>query len=157
MSYSMRLLSYIAFSLILIGLSACGNTYSEKDKQDFDQKIQKFIAKGTDQYEKSESGLYYLIENEGTGEFIKFKDVVSFRYEGKFLSGEPFDNRHRTKPLTFEVSQLIEGWKEAFMYLKAGGKAKIIVPPHLGYGDHPLDDIPPHSILFFTIEIVEVK
>ena len=155
----MRLFSILTCISITFALNSCGKTYTEADKQEFDQEIQKFISKGNDTYEKSESGLYYLIENEGEaeGEYIKYTDLVSFKYEGKFLSGEPFDNRHRTKPLTFEVSQLIEGWKEAFMYLKKGGKAKIIVPPHLGYGDHQLDDIPANSILFFNIEIVDVN
>lgn len=152
-------MKFIAFASLLIfvfGFSAC-NTYTEQDKDNFDKKIQEFVAKGTDKYEKSESGLYYSIENEGEGDYIKFTDMVSFKYEGKFLTGEPFDNRHRNTPLTFQVSQLIEGWKEAFLYLKKGGKAKIIVPPYLGYGDHQLEDIPANSILFFTIEVVDVN
>lgn len=147
------LLSLLLFS---VGFSAC-NTYSDEDKEGFDAKIQKFVAKSTDKYEKSESGMYYSIEKEGEGEYIKFTDQVSFKYEGKFLSGQAFDNRHRNTPLTFQVSQLIEGWKEAFLYLKKGGKAKIILPPYLAYGDHQLEDIPANSILFFTIEVVDVN
>lgn len=151
----MKIFSIASLFAILFVFSAC-NTYSEADKQNFDQQIQKFIAKGSDKYEKSESGLYYHIEKEGEGDYIKFTDRVTFKYEGKFLSGEPFDHRYRRTPITFEVPQLIEGWKEAFMYLKKGGKAKIILPPYLGYGDHQLDDIPANSILFFTVEIVDV-
>lgn len=152
----MKFIPFASLLCLLLGFSAC-NTYTEQDKDNFDQKIQKFVAKGTDKYEKSESGLYYAIEKEGEGDYIKYTDMVSFKYEGKFLSGEPFDNRHRNTPLTFQVSQLIEGWKEAFLYLKKGGKAKIIVPPYLGYGDHKLEDIPANSILFFTIEVVDVN
>ena len=150
--------SHALFSLLILalGFSSC-DTYSENQIQDFDKEIQNFISKGTDKYEKSESGLYYLIEEEGEGDYIKYTDVVSFKYEGKFLSGEPFDFRHRNTPLTFQVNKLIEGWKEAFMYLKKGGKAKILVPPYLGYGDHKLDDIPANSVLYFTIEIVDVE
>lgn len=141
---------------LLLALTAC-KTYSEEDKAGFDQRIEKFVAKSGIPYERSESGLYYFIEEEGEGEYIKFTDEVSFTYVGKLLSGEVFDSKHKRTALTFEVSKLIEGWKEAFAYLKKGGKAKLIIPPTLGYGDHDLPDIPPHSILVYDVEIVDVK
>jgi FKBP-type peptidyl-prolyl cis-trans isomerase FkpA len=148
-------MKYFTFAIITLFLVGC-KTYSEEDKSKFDQKIEKFIAKSDIKYERSESGLYYYIENVGDGEFIKFNDEVSFTYTGKLLSGKTFDGMHKRTPITFEVSKLIEGWKEAFMYLKKGGKAKLIIPPTLGYGDNNLPDIPPHSILVFDIEIIDV-
>ncbi|TXI84153.1 MAG: hypothetical protein E6Q37_08950 [Crocinitomicaceae bacterium] len=148
-------------TLFLIGLisllvASC-KTYSEEEVQGFDKAIQKFVMKSGLNYEKSESGLYYLIEKEGEGEFIKFTDEVSFRYVGKLLDGKTFDGRYKRTPLTFEVSKLIEGWKEGFMYLKKGGKAKLIIPPTLGYGENQLPEIPANSILYFEVEVVDVK
>lgn len=148
-------MKYFNFAVITLLFMGC-KTYSDEDKTKFDQQIEKFIAKDDYKYERSESGLYYSIENIGTGQYIKFNDEVSFTYTGKFLNGKTFDGMHKRTPITFEVSKLIEGWKEAFMYLKKGGKAKIIIPPTLGYGDNDLHDIPPHSILFFEIEIKDV-
>lgn len=142
--------------LISLLVTSC-KTYSEEEVQGFDKTIQKFVMKSGLNYEKSESGLYYLIEKEGEGEFIKFTDEVSFRYTGKLLSGKTFDGRYKRTPITFEVSKLIEGWKEGMMYLKKGGKAKLIVPPTLGYGDNQLPDIPANSILYFEIEVVDVR
>lgn len=142
--------------LISLLVTSC-KTYSEEEVQGFDKIIQKFVMKSGLNYEKSESGLYYLIEKEGEGEFIKFTDEVSFRYTGKLLSGKTFDGRYKRTPITFEVSKLIEGWKEGMMYLKKGGKAKLIVPPTLGYGDNQLPDIPANSILYFEIEVVDVR
>lgn len=142
--------------LISLLVTSC-KTYSEEEVQSFDKTIQKFVMRSGLNYEKSESGLYYLIEKEGEGEFIKFTDEVSFRYTGKLLSGKTFDGRYKRTPITFEVSKLIEGWKEGMMYLKKGGKAKLIVPPTLGYGDNQLPDIPANSILYFEIEIVDVR
>jgi FKBP-type peptidyl-prolyl cis-trans isomerase FkpA len=55
------------------------------------------------------------------------------------------------------MKDLIEGWKEGMMYLKPGGKIKLIVPPYLGYGDYKLEKVPPHSILYFEIEVIDVK
>lgn len=148
-----KILSLLA---ILLALTAC-KTYSEKDIAGFDSKIQKYVAKSGIPYKRSESRLYYYIEKEGEGEYIKYTDEVSFVYEGKLLNGDLFDASHKRKPFTMEVSKLIEGWKEAFAYLKNGGKAKLIIPPTLGYGDHDLKDIPPHSILLFDLEITDVK
>jgi FKBP-type peptidyl-prolyl cis-trans isomerase FkpA len=40
---------------------------------------------------------------------------------------------------------------------KNGAKVQIIVPPQLGYGNHELDKIPQNTILFYEIEIVDIK
>lgn len=75
-------MKYFTFAIITLFLVGC-KTYSEEDKTKFDQKIEKFIAKSEINFERSESGLYYHIENVGQGEFIKFNDEVSFTYTGK--------------------------------------------------------------------------
>ena len=89
------------------------------------------------------------------GDFIQLTDSVSFKYEGKLLSGEIFDKQ--TKPITFNVKDLIAGWKEIMLKLKPGAKVFLIVPPHLGYGTHDLDDIPESSSLVFNMEIIDVQ
>ena len=151
-----KIFSALSLLLIVSSLTAC-KTYSEEDKNGFDRKIKQFTQQSGDKYTRSESGMYYVIEKEGEGEFIKFTDVVSFTYTGKFLDGHTFDGRNSRKPVTYPVSDLIEGWKEIMFYLKKGGKAKVIIPPYLGYGDRSLDDIPPNSILFFEMEVTDVK
>lgn len=142
--------------LVLFLLFSC-KTYSEEDRSTFDQKIKKYLGKNYSKYTKSESGLYYLIQKEGEGANIKPTDEVEFVYEGKLLNGTIFDGEHKRNPVKFRVDQLIQGWQEAMLYLKQGGKVSLVVPPHLGYGDYELDDIPPHSILLFKIEVKAVN
>jgi FKBP-type peptidyl-prolyl cis-trans isomerase FkpA len=146
------------FSLVfgVVIMSSC-KTYSDNDKVSFDEKIKKFVKKSSVSYEKSESGLYYFIENEGQGEAIKLTDEVSFTYTGRLLNGNVFDSKFSKKPVTFKVKDLIMGWQEAMMYIKKGGKAKLIIPPQLGYGDYELNDIPKNSVLLYDIEIVSVN
>jgi FKBP-type peptidyl-prolyl cis-trans isomerase FkpA len=144
------------FLLVFLTFSSC-QTYSDSDKESFDQKIQKYIKNSKIKYQKSESGLYYFIENEGEGDFIKLTDEVSFTYEGKLLNGTIFDGQNKKKPVTFQVSKLIQAWQETMLYLKKGGKAKIISPPQLGYGDYDLEAIPKNSILIFELEVVDVE
>lgn len=144
------------FFCLLLALSSC-KTYSEEDKTSFDQKIKKYVANSGRKYEKSESGLYYAIEVPGTGDLIKYTDEVTFTYTGRLLSGQVFDQQFSRKPVTFRVSELIQGWQEAMLYLKKGGKAHLVVPPQLGYGNYELDHIPPNSVLLFDIEITDVR
>lgn len=152
---SFRLVTILLCLLTVI--SAC-KTYSDSDLNSFDKKIQAYVQKSKLPYKKTESGLYLFIEKEGEGEeYIKFTDRVTFAYEGRLLNGKVFDKQTKDNPVIFETRVLIEGWKEAFAYLKKGGKAKLVVPPQLGYGEENLEAIPQNSILLFDVEILEVE
>lgn len=150
----MKKLLFLVLSALLLG--AC-QTYSEDDHESFDDQIKSYLEKSPVKYRKSESGLYYFIEREGEGPFIKTTDRVSFTYEGKLLNGEVFDGQNKKKPITYPVKELIMGWQEAMLYLKKGGKIKLVVPPQLGYGDYDLDDIPPNSVLLFDLEVTDMN
>ncbi len=141
--------------VLLIGLvtSSCGK-YSEKEMKSFDDTIAKYIEKNKLEMTKSESGLYYKIHQEGEGEAIKPTAMISAIYTGKLLNGEVFDSQK--EPMELTLKNLIHGWREIAYYLKPGGKATIIVPPQLGYGQQKLGQIPESSILIFDIEIVDV-
>jgi FKBP-type peptidyl-prolyl cis-trans isomerase FkpA len=143
----------IFFSLLF--LFSCG-TYSESDKNSFDKKIKNFLSSKKEKYTKSESGLYYYIEEKGSGDAIKLTDKVSFMYEGRLLDGTVFDGQFKKRPTSYQVSALIQAWQEAMLYSKKGTKIHLVCPPQLGYGDYDLEAIPKNSILVFDMEIVEV-
>lgn len=145
------------FALIAAGLfavTAC-TTYSEEDKRGFDEEIKAYLKKEGIECTRASSGLYYKILEEGEGELIQYKDLVSFTYTGKLLNGTIVDEQK--EPVEFQVDQLIGAWKEIMLHLRPGGKAYLVAPPQLGYGDHDLNDIPPNSILVFELEVVAVK
>ncbi len=144
----------ISLLLLLFAVSSCG-TYSENDKKTFDTKIQNYIKKNNLEMEYSPSGLYYRIIEEGEGDPILYNDIVSFTYTGTLLDGKQFDKSEGA--VEFKVNQLIAAWKEIMCLLKPGGKAEIIAPPQLGYGDKDLEDIPQNSILHFKMEVKSVK
>lgn len=144
----------LSLLFVLIAITSC-KTYSEEDKKNFDQQIKDYLSKKGIECLRSDSGLYYKIIAPGEGENIRFQDVVSFSYKGTFLTGEVFDEEK--KPVEFAVKDLIGAWKEIMLELKPGAKAFLIAPPHLGYGDRKLDDIPANSILVYELEIHNVK
>ena len=148
----MKALIYLTLALLL---ASCGDTYSAEDKTNFDAQIEEYLTEKGIDCERSSSGLYYTILEEGEGRDIIYKDQVSFTYKGEFLDGKVFDER--TEPIEFQVRQLIGAWKEIMLEMKKGGKAFLVAPPHLGYGTHELEAIPPHSILVFNMEVTEVK
>lgn len=138
-----------------LALLAC-KTYSDDDKANFEAEIKSYIKENNiEGLSRSGSGLYYKIEQQGADRTIQYKDRVHFKYVGKLTNGKEFDNQ-LAEGQTFYVQELIPAWKEIMFELGEGGKAYIISPPHLGYGDHELEKIPQHSILIYEIEIVEV-
>lgn len=134
---------------------SCGS-YSEDEKSEFDVRIEKYLAAKKIKCTKSESGMYYKIIEEGEGDFIQFKDEVSFKYRGEFLDGTVFDEQ-KDSAVTANVTEQIAAWKELMLQLKKGSKAFMVVPPHLGYGPYEIPAIPSNSTLVFHLEIVDVK
>ena len=86
----------------------------------------------------TESGLKYIILKEGNGENPKSGQTVSVHYAGYLVSGLKFDSSYdRGEPIEFPLGQgkVIPGWDEGISLLKVGGKATLIIPPHLAYGE----------------------
>lgn len=142
----------LAFSAAL--LVGC-DSYSDEELEAFDTKIEKYLKRKNIQCEKSASGLYYKILEEGEGDFIQFTDKVMVTYKGSFMSGETFDEQ--TEPIELAVSEQINAWKEIMLQLKKGSKAYLVAPPQLGYGGYKIEKVPPNSILIFELEVVEVN
>ncbi len=109
--------------------------------------------------QRKESGLYYQIVEEGDlGEpHARWGDLVSIKYRGSFLDGKVFDQSKEGKPLKVKLHQVILGWQEAIPMLRKGGKGIFLIPSHLAYGEEGFGDkIPPHSVLKFEIELVDI-
>jgi peptidylprolyl isomerase len=107
------------------------------------------------------TGLGYVEIVEGTGARPKTGDTVSVHYTGWLKSGTKFDSSHdRGQPLEFPIGRgrVIKGWDEGVGMMKVGGKRKLIIPAHLGYGDRGAGGvIPPGATLIFEVELVGIK
>ena len=103
------------------------------------------------------SGLHYEVMRAGTGPSPEPADSVLVHYEGKLASGEVFDSSiARGEPAQFRLGQVITGWAEGLQLMKQGGKTRFTIPPDLGYGPGGTSNIPPHAVLIFEVELLEV-
>jgi len=111
--------------------------------------------------QKTASGLYYAVIQEGTGEQAVKGKTVAVHYSGKLTNGNEFDNSYRRgEPIEFKlgVGQVIPGWDEGIGLMKVGAKYTLIIPSELGYGKRGAGGvIPPNATLVFETELVSVK
>jgi len=108
--------------------------------------------------EKTASGLVYISEREGTGTSPKPSDKVKVNYEGKLVDGKVFDSSYkRGQPIDFQLNQVIPCWTEGVSKMKPGGKAKLVCPPAIAYGERGMGGaIPANATLIFQVELLEV-
>lgn len=108
---------------------------------------------------KTDSGLMYVVEKEGTGSIPAHGEEVKVHYTLRLNDGEILDSSYdRNQPLSAEVgvTQLIRGWMEALTLFKKGSKVFLIIPPDLGYGPQGAGGvIPPNATLYFDMEILD--
>ena len=108
---------------------------------------------------KTDSGLVYLSLKEGEGAYPGAKDTVKVNYRGTLPDGKEFDSSYtRGKPLEFKMDGVIKCWTEGLQKMKVGGKAKLVCPSALAYGEVGYGDmILPDATLVFDVELIEVK
>jgi FKBP-type peptidyl-prolyl cis-trans isomerase len=157
-------------SLILIALSitlfSCGGesttieTESEKayTETEFDVQITKYLESNDWDTQRTETGLYISIENEGGEKKPTVNDFLTVKYTAFLLNGVVFDDT-KGQPIQFPfpVSDLIPGWQEGLSYLGKGGKGKFIIPPHLAFGDQVSGPIPANSVITIDIEVIDIQ
>lgn len=101
------------------------------------------------------SGLYYVIDAQGTGVSCNSNSTVKVAYTGYYLNGSIFDESSASGA-TFNLQGVIEGWTEGIPYFKKGGTGKLLIPSALGYGSSEHNGIPGNSVLIFDIHLIDV-
>ena len=115
--------------------------------------------KGKDGVKTTDSGLQYVVLEEGEGAQPKEGDSVTVNYEGRLLDGTVFDSSYdRGEPITFKLNEVIPGWTEGLQLMKEGGKSTFFIPADLAYGEQGAGPaIGPNSTLVFDVELLGVN
>jgi len=95
------------------------------------------------------SGLYYVIDTLGTGQYANACATVGVRYKGMLKDGSVFDQGQTA----LSLDGVINGWRNGIPLVKEGGKIRLFIPPTLGYGSNPIPGIPGNSILIFEVGV----
>lgn len=148
---------YVLIVLAFTFLSSCNNSDDNIDyKEKNNNEIIAYINKNNLDAQKSDSGLYYVIDELGSGQQPTATSNVTVAYKGYFLDGKTFDQSD-ANGISFGLHQVIKGWTEGITYFKEGGKGKLLVPSHLAYGNQGRPGIPGGAVLIFDIHLISVK
>lgn len=163
----MKYLVYVLVCLFALALVGCGNKEETEPVSEPVAQVSEEVKEEVKEEPKEEAKtpekvtkLQIIDEVDGTGDPVKEGQTVTVHYTGKLDTGKVFDSSvERNEPFSFTVGegQVIEGWEKGLIGMKKGGKRKLVIPPDMGYGDRDMGDIPPNSVLYFEIELVDIN
>ncbi|MFK7811973.1 MAG: FKBP-type peptidyl-prolyl cis-trans isomerase [Maribacter sp.] len=152
-------MKYPLFAVLLFLIVSC-NDDKKTEQIDFtaqnEEEITKYLADNNLTAQKSDTGLYYIIDEPGTGAQPTVNSNVTVAYKGYFLNESVFDESD-SDGISFGLQQVIKGWTEGITYFKEGGKGILLVPSHLGYGSFDTRGIPGGSVLIFEVKLISVN
>jgi FKBP-type peptidyl-prolyl cis-trans isomerase FkpA len=106
---------------------------------------------------RTDSGIVYTETLAGTGASPTADDRVKVHYRGTLIDGTEFDSSYaRDEPAEFPLTGVIRCWTEGVQRMKPGGKARMVCPSDLAYGDRGNNAIPGGAALVFEIELLEI-
>ena len=140
-------------------VQALGQAKSDKRAAAEKAKSQEFLAAEAAKpgVVKSESGMLYVETLAGAGASPVPTDKVKVHYRGTLVDGTEFDSSiSRGQPAEFPLNGVIKCWTEGLQKMKVGGKASLVCPSDLAYGDRGRPSIPPGATLVFEVELLEI-
>lgn len=153
--------------LIAVLVSSCLNTdddekiYSAAEERALrGAYIDDLIEKNHD-IDTTANGVYYVVIEEGEGEYASEGDSLIVGYAGYFIDGVLFDSSELHFPdgkMSFVLGEdrMIAGWEEGMKIMNEGAKMQFIIPSELAYGSNGSGKIPPYQTLVFVVKLFEI-
>jgi len=146
----------MAFMAVLMILSSCKKDDDAAKQAEIDEQIiVDYLTANNIDAIRHESGMYYLITDEGTGQQPTVYSTVEVYYKGYFTDGSIFDQTLQ-RPVSFSLQGLIRGWQIGIPLLKEGGSAWFFIPSGLGYGTKGAESVPSNAVIIFDIDLLAV-
>ncbi len=132
------------------------NQYMQQRHQDH---IAAFLERVQWKAEMTPSGLWIVVENQGTGKRVGPQSRVSYSFESTLLDGTPCYNASIQDPkgITVGKGEVESGVEQGLQLLSEGAEAILLIPPHLAHGNFgDRDKIPGNSVLIYTLRVLKV-
>lgn len=152
-------MKHLSFLLLTILFISCKNEKQETPVDFTAQnqvEIEKYIAENNLNAQKSDSGLYYVINDPGKGKQPIAASNVTVAYKGYYTDKSIFDQSDEAG-ISFGLQEVVAGWTEGIAYFKEGGNGILLIPSDLGYGPSNYRGIPGGSVLIFDINLISVN
>ncbi|MEQ8237827.1 MAG: FKBP-type peptidyl-prolyl cis-trans isomerase [Cyclobacteriaceae bacterium] len=146
--------SFYFLTIALLFVVGCGDDENDSISISSEEQITTYLEANNLVAERSESGLYYIIETEGTGRRPRAASNVTVAYKGYLTDGVVFDQSSRA---SFSLANVIRGWTEGIQLFREGGKGILLVPAELGYGAAGRGSIPGNAAMVFEVELISVN
>jgi FKBP-type peptidyl-prolyl cis-trans isomerase FkpA len=106
----------------------------------------------------ADSGLEIIHVTVGTGDSPGPRDTVTVHYHGTLEDGTVFGSSvQQGQPASFPLNRVIACWTQGVQTMKVGGKAKLVCPAEIAYGENGRPPkIPPNTTLYFDVELIEI-
>ncbi len=153
------MMKYCIFTVLTFLFIACADK-TTTERIDFtaqnEQEITEYLSENNLTAQRSDTGLYYVIDEQGTGAQPNENSSVTVAYKGYFTNKSVFDESD-AEGISFSLQQVIKGWNEGITYFKEGGSGILLVPSDLGYGSFDSRGIPGGSVLIFEVTLISVN
>ncbi len=151
--------------LVLFAAISCGSCSKERKcdalnisaPQEEVDAVAAYLDKNNITATKDPQGFFYTIDASGSGDHPKSCSNVTVMYTGKLTNGAVIDDKYAQQSISFDLGDLIVGWRAGIPLIAKGGKVTLYLPPSLAYGDKATGPIPANSILIFTIDLLKIN
>lgn len=133
---------------------------NQKRLEEEPARIEKFIKEHNVNVAPSASGVYYLEIETGDGPVVDNGDIVTIHYNLYNIEDKLIESSFGSDPLQFVYgnNEMVPGIEEALGNMRVGGKATLIIPSTMGFGDVAIDkELPANSTVIFDIELIDVQ
>ena len=150
---SRNLIYYACFLLsVMVILGSCRKDDPEYIAKRDRERILKYLEEHELDYQELESGVFIVVEREGTGGHPSENSIVKLNYTGYLLNGDVFDSGNNAE---ISLPGTVEGFSIGVRQFRRDGKGIILIPSALGYGSFAQGSIPRNSVLIFDVEIID--
>ncbi len=144
-------------ALLLAATAACAGTASPPPA--LETAFAPWLNIRPDSMTRRPSGVWVRDLEVGSGIPITAGDQIEVRYSVYLSDGTEVDGTGGDQPsrlFRYGRGQLIAGWDDGMQGMRVGGRRTLVIPPAQGYGSRQRGNIPAHSTLIVTVQVLDV-